>query len=79
MWLKQPDGDQPWMAEWKETVLADGVGAPDTFLIPINITDKNTSTQAIITAGFFSKSLDLWWTTDESKPWTTDNVGLSML
>lgn len=77
MWLKQPDGERPWLNVWEETILADGNKAPDTFLLNINITNSDASTtQALVTAGFFSKSLDIWWRKDESKSWTTDNVNI---
>lgn len=78
VWLKQPDGTDPWMRKWEETVLVYGSGAPDTFLISVNVSDGVSNRQSLITAGFFSQSLDLWGRTDETKPWTPNNVRIGI-
>lgn len=79
VWLKQPNVSEAWKETWTETVLSDGKGAPDTFLIPVTIGETDDRIQGLITAGFFSQSLDLWWRKDESRPWTKENVSVQFL
>ncbi|XP_067949728.1 uncharacterized protein [Watersipora subatra] len=72
LWFKQPDTATPWSQKWEKTILYKSLA--DTFLISVQIKSGHKTVQAIITAGYFSKSLVIWWRTDESKPWTSDNL-----
>lgn len=79
IWLRQPDNAvSPWQVPWLETVLSEGDGAPDTFMITVEMMlPTGGKVQTLLTAGFFSTSLDIWWRKDETKPWSSDNVSTS--
>jgi len=75
IWYKQPNISMPWTQEWKGTVLAEN--AADSFLIMGDMSTPDGVIRTFITAGYFSKSLDIWWQKDRTKPWTTDNASIS--
>lgn len=74
LWLEQPPFSNSWWFIWQEHILVEGEGAPDTFLITAAMNTTAGPIQTIITAGYFSKSLDVWWRKNESLPWKQDNV-----
>ena len=80
VWLRQPENAvHPWQVPWLETVLSEGDGAPDTFMIAEQMMlPSGIKIQTLMTAGFFSKSLDIWWRKDERQPWTSSNVSIHM-
>ncbi|XP_055958615.1 uncharacterized protein LOC126830593 [Patella vulgata] len=65
VWFEQP-ASGALSSTWKTHVLAHG---PDVFFEITSLPTSNGKMDCIVTAGFFSKSLNIYWTTDPHGRW----------
>lgn len=52
---------------WTSHIIASG---PDVYFRAVTLKTPSGDFDAIITAGFFSERIDIFWTTDPAKKWT---------
>ena len=65
MWFEHPTRDV-FSHPWQSHVIAEG---PDTFFTLTSLPTPDGDVDCIITAGFFSQSLNIYWTTDPQGRW----------
>ncbi|XP_050415338.1 uncharacterized protein LOC126829472 [Patella vulgata] len=65
VWFEQPSSGAL-SSTWKTHVLAHG---PDVYFEITSLPTSNGKMDCIVTAGFFSKSLNIYWTTDPHGRW----------